>query len=182
MLKSTRKVAAGLLTAAVSGLALALPATPASAAASALDTLTCTSTSTTTYDPPITTTAATSTRSIIQTYGPCVGTGGAAGITGGTHTSSNTTQRSCLQLLSTATVSWTINWSNGQSSTVTAQRVSNLAGAVFTNTFTGTVTGGYLAGRSFIETMTSPSVQITACTLLGGSVSSLGAVHTFTLL
>jgi hypothetical protein len=173
MPKSTRKAAAGLFAAAVSALALALPAAPASAAASALDTLTCTSTSTTT--------AATSTRTIDQTYGPCVGTGAAASITGGTHTSSNTTQRSCLQLLSTATVSWTINWSNGQSSTVTAQRVSNLAGAVFTNTFTGTVTSGYLAGRSFIETMTAPSLQITACTLLGSSVSSLGAAHTFTL-
>ncbi|WP_299540749.1 hypothetical protein [uncultured Streptomyces sp.] len=182
MPKSLRTATAGLLIAAVPALALALPVAPASAAESALDTLTCTSTSTTTYDPPITTTAATSTRAIDQTYGPCVGTGTAASITGGTHMSSNTTQRSCLQLLSTATVSWTINWSNGQSSTVTAQRVSNLAGAVFTNTFTGAVTSGYLAGRSFVETMTAPSLQITNCTLLGGSVSSLGALHTFTLL
>ncbi|MCZ9355100.1 hypothetical protein NGM36_36010 [Streptomyces mutabilis] len=182
MLTSIRKVAAGFLTTAASALAFTLPAAPAGAAVPALDTLTCTSTSTTTYDPPITTTAATSTRTIDQTYGPCLGTGSAASITGGTHTSSNTTQRSCLQLLSTATVSWTINWSNGQSSTVTAQRVSNLAGAVFTNEFTGTVTSGYLTGRSFVETMTAPSLQITNCTLLGGSVSSLGAVHTFTLL
>ncbi|MFI1377716.1 hypothetical protein ACH4UY_37765 [Streptomyces longwoodensis] len=68
-----------------------------------------------------------------------MGTGEAAGGTGGTHTSSNTTSRSCLQLLSTATVSWTIHWSNGQSSTVTAQRISNLAGAVLTNTFTGSM-------------------------------------------
>ncbi|MER7576984.1 hypothetical protein [Streptomyces sp. NPDC126514] len=82
--------------------------------------------------------------------------------------------------MSTATVSWTINWSNGQSSTVTAQRVSTLAVAVFTNTFTGT--SGYLAGRSFVETITTPSLQITNCTLLGGCVSSLGAAHTLTLL
>jgi hypothetical protein len=175
----TSRPAAVLLAAAVSALAFAAPA---GAAAPEVDTLTCTSTSTTTYDPPITTTPATSTRTINQTYGPCVGTGTAASITGGTHTSSHTTQRSCLQLLSTATVSWTIDWSNGQSSTVTAQRVSNLVGAVFTNDFTGTVTSGYLAGRSFVETMTAPSLQITDCTLLGGSVSSLGAVHTFTLL
>ncbi|MFI6090575.1 hypothetical protein [Streptomyces sp. NPDC051218] len=153
-----------------------------SASAQALDTLTCTGTSTTTYDPPITSATASSTRTIDQTYGPCVGTGGAAAITGGTHNSSNTTSRSCLQLLSTATVSWTIHWSNGQSSTVTAQRVSNLAAAVFTNTFTGSVTSGYLQGHNFVETMTAPSLQITACTLRLGSVSSLGAIHTFTLL
>ncbi|MGW7271731.1 hypothetical protein ACWGH5_14515 [Streptomyces sp. NPDC054864] len=154
----------------------------ANASTQALDTLTCTGTSTTTYDPPITSATASSTRTIDQTYGPCVGTGGAAAITGGTHNSSNTTSRSCLQLLSTATVSWTIHWSNGQSSTVTAQRVSNLAAAVFTNTFTGSVTSGYLQGHSFVETMTAPSLQITACTLGLGSVSSLGALHTFTLL
>ncbi|MEU3288635.1 hypothetical protein [Streptomyces longwoodensis] len=178
----TSRPAAVLLAAAVSALAFAVSAAPAGAAAPEVDTLTCTSTSTTTYDPPITTTPATSTRTIHQTYGPCVGTGAAASVTGGTHTSSNITQRSCLQLLSTATVSWTIDWSNGQSSTVTAQRVSNLVGAVFTNDFTGTVTSGYLAGHGFVETMTAPSLQITDCTLLGGSVSSLGAVHTFTLL
>ncbi|MET9499639.1 hypothetical protein [Streptomyces sp. NPDC006552] len=182
MRRPIRNLAAGVFTAAVSALAVALPAAPAGAAPATLTTLTCTGTSTTTYDPPITTTAATSTRTIDQTYGPCVGTGAAASITGGTHTSANTTQRSCLQLLSTATVSWTINWSNGQSSTVTAQRVSNLAGAVFTNDFTGSVTSGYLAGHDFIETMTAPSLQITTCTLLGGSVSSIGALHTFTLL
>ncbi|MFI7387223.1 hypothetical protein [Streptomyces sp. NPDC049813] len=182
MRRSFRRLAAALLTTGVTALAFALPASPAGAAPRTVTTLTCTSTSTTTYDPPITTTAATSTRTIDQTYGPCLGTGAAAAVTGGTHTSSNTTQRSCLQLLSTATVSWTINWSNGQSSTVTAQRVSNLAGAVFTNEFTGTVTSGYLAGHGFVETMTAPSLQITTCTLLGGSVSGLGAVHTFTLL
>ncbi|MET9254951.1 hypothetical protein ACGFZL_12090 [Streptomyces sp. NPDC048182] len=163
-------------------LATAVPAGAAQGSATALDTLNCTSSSTTTYSPPITTTPAASTRTINQTYGPCVGTGAAAPITGGTHSSTNTTTRSCLQLLSTATVSWTIHWNTGQSSTVTAQRVSNLAGAVFTNTFTGTVTGGFLQGRSFVETMTAPSLQITACTLGQGSVAGIGAAHTFTLL
>ncbi|RSS38370.1 hypothetical protein [Streptomyces sp. WAC08241] len=179
-----RSITAGTWSAAV-GLALLsalAPATPAGAAPQDLDTLTCTGTSTTTYNPPITAVPATTTRTIHQTYGPCAGTGAAAAVTGGTHDSSNTTSRSCLQLLSTATVSWVIHWSNGQSSTVTAQRVSNLAGAVFTNTFTGTVTSGFLKDRGFVETMTSPSLQITACTLGLGSVSGLGAAHTFTLL
>ncbi|MET9716854.1 hypothetical protein ABZZ46_15745 [Streptomyces rochei] len=163
-------------------LLLAVTVTPASASPQALDTLNCTSSSSTTYDPPITLVPQTSKRTINQAYGPCVGTGAAADVTGGTHTSSNITLRSCLQLLSTATVSWTIKWNNGESSTVTAQRVSNLAGAVFTNTFTGTVTSGFLEGHTFVETMTAPSTQITACTLGLGSVSSLGAEHTFTLL
>ncbi|GIG70537.1 hypothetical protein [Phytomonospora endophytica] len=146
-----------------------------------LDTLTCASSSTTTYDPPIGLTPVTTTRTIHQVYGPCVGTGVASAVTGGTHDSSNTTARSCLQLLSTATVSWTIHWSNGSQSTVTTQRVSNLAGAVFTNTFTGTVTSGLLTGHAVVETMTAPSTQILACTLGQGTVSSLGAVHTLTI-
>ncbi|MFJ8194224.1 hypothetical protein ACIQ8D_31380 [Streptomyces sp. NPDC096094] len=172
------------LWASVVGTALLLAATvaPTSAASQDLVTLNCTGSSSTTYEPPITLTPDTSKRTINQTYAPCVGTGEAAEVTGGTHTSSNITLRSCLQLLSAATVSWTIKWSNGESSTVTAGRVSNLAGAVFTNTFTGTVTNGFLKGHTFVETMTAPSTQITACTLGLGSVSSLGAEHTFTLL
>lgn len=181
MSRTIRCTAAGTALAAV-GISLLGPAAAADAAPQLLDTLTCTSTSTTTYSPAITTTPSTTTRTIHQTYGPCVGTGSAAGITGGTHDDSNTTSRSCLQLLSTATVTWTIHWNTGQQSTVTANRVSNLAGAVFTNTFTGTVTAGPLQGHAFVETMTAPSTQITACTLGQGSVSSLGAVHTLNIL
>ncbi|WP_282202236.1 hypothetical protein [Kitasatospora fiedleri] len=167
---------------ALAGTAVLLPAGQIGPAhAAPLSTLTCASTSTTTYDPPITLSPTTTTRTIHQVYGPCMGTGAAAAVTGGTHDDSNVTQRSCLQLLATAQVSWTIHWSNGQQSTVTTQRVSNLAGAVFTNTFTGTVTSGLLAGHAVVETMTSPSTQITACTLGAGSVSSLGAVHTLNI-
>ncbi|MGW0933065.1 hypothetical protein [Streptomyces sp. NPDC002644] len=44
------------------------------------------------------------------------------------------------------------------------------------------MTSGSLQGHSYVETMTAPALQITACTSASGSVSSLGAVHTFTLL
>ncbi|MFB8777989.1 hypothetical protein [Streptomyces broussonetiae] len=60
---------------------------------------------------------------------------------------------------------------------MTAQRVSNLAGAVFTNTFTSSVTSGSFQDHGFVETMTALSLQIAACALAGGSVCSLGAVH-----
>ncbi|GAB2662915.1 hypothetical protein [Nocardia goodfellowii] len=166
--------------AAASVLAAALVGITASPATAVVDSLTCAvGSSTTTYDPPITMTQATTTRTIDQVYGPlCVGTGSAAGITSGTHYSSNTTSRSCLQLLSTGNVSWTITWNTGQTSTVSTSRVSNVVGAVFSNVFTGTVTAGVLQGHTLIENMTAPSLPITLCTAGLGNVSQLNSVHT----
>ena len=172
------RVAVAMCLLLVSGAVLA-SATPS--AADPLTTLTCTSTSVTTYDPPISITAAPTTRTITQGYGPCIGTGAGVSVTSGVHASSNLTHRSCLQLLSTGSVTWTITWNTGATSTVSTQRVSNLAGAVFTNTFTGTVTDGLFEGKSVVETMTSPSTEITLCTLGLGTVSTLNAVHTLTI-
>ncbi|NEB77605.1 hypothetical protein G3I40_20655 [Streptomyces sp. SID14478] len=163
--------------------AAGLSAAPATAGTAALDTLNCLAgTSKTTYNPPITQTASDTTRTIDQKYSACVGTGAAAGITSGTHKDSNVTNRSCLQLLSTGTVSWTIKWNNGKTSKVTAQRVSEVVGALFQNTFSGKITEGVLAGHNFIEVMTAPSLDITKCTLGQGTVSELNSVHTFVAL
>ncbi|MEB8338131.1 hypothetical protein [Streptomyces endophyticus] len=160
-----------------------MAATPASADTASLDTLHCpTGTSKTTYDPPISRTEVDTTRTIDQKYTGCVGTGAAAGVTSGTHKDSNVTRRSCLQLGSEGDVSWEIKWNNGKTSKVSAHRVSNLVGAVFTNTFTGKITDGLLAGHGFVETMTALSPEITECTLNGGTVSELNADHTLNVI
>lgn len=160
----------------------AASATPSHDDGVLLDTLVCVSKSTTTYEPPITLEPAETTRTIDQSYGPCIGTGEGAGVRSGTHYSTNRTNRSCLQLLSSATVTWTIEWNTGHTSTVRANRVSNVAGAVFTNTFTGSIVSGQFAGRSMIETMTAPATDITLCTLGLGKLTGLNSLHTLTII
>lgn len=66
----------------------------------------------------------------------------------------------------------TITWNTGQTSTLTLNRVTNVAGAVITVTQTGTVTGGLFSGDTVVMTATAPSTDVLNCTLGLGTVSS----------
>ncbi|MFD1216074.1 MULTISPECIES: hypothetical protein [Microbulbifer] len=158
-------VAAGAL------LGLSLVAVPAQA--QSVDTITCTGSSNTTYDPPITNQPATVTFSDDSVYAPCEST--VPGITAGSGSfSSPVAGRSCLSLLEMYPVTVFIDWNNGQSSTLQLNAVTNIGAGVYTVTQTGTVTDGLFLGRSAVRQLVAPSIDILACTLGLGSVSSIG--------
>ncbi len=146
---------------------LGLAATPAHA----IDTITCTGSAQTTFSPPITDQPSTVTFTSDFSYTPCIST--VPGVTSGSRNITANVTRSCASLLETETVSSTINWNNGQSSTAQSTRVASLAGAAYTVTHTGTVTSGLFQGRSFVHQMTAPSTDILLCTLGLGDVATI---------
>lgn len=167
-----RVIAACIL---ATGMGLGLAATPSQA--QSLDTITCTGSTQSTFNPPLTNQLADTTFNSQTTYGTCIST--IAGITGGSRSVSAPINSSCLELLDSESLTMTIDWNNGQSSTVQANAIANIAAAVFTVTQTGTVTGGPFAGRSFVQQLTAPSLDITLCTLGLGNVSTIN--HTVVL-
>jgi hypothetical protein len=86
--------------------------------------------------------------------------------------------RSCLDLLDSETVTFTINWNTGQTSTITGNTSVTIVGAALIVTITGNVTEGLFAGDSVVQTVTGPSTDITLCTLGLGSVSSIYSLVT----
>ncbi|WP_330181442.1 hypothetical protein OHB26_34515 [Nocardia sp. NBC_01503] len=143
------------------------------ASAGALD-LTCTppSSETVTYNPPVTMTPQPTTATVSTVFGPCVSATNPA-VTAGSRSLTAPLTRSCLQLLdSGGPYLVTITWNTGQTSTLTLNRVTNVAGAVITVTQTGTVTGGLFSGDTVVMTATAPSTDVLNCTLGLGTVSS----------
>ncbi|QFZ20912.1 hypothetical protein [Saccharothrix syringae] len=129
------------------------------------------------YTPPLTGTTRTVTVSTTALYGPCTSLSQPA-ITSGSRTASFTITASCLDLLDPGTVTYTITWNTGQSSTITSSYTSAVAGAVLTVVATGTVTSGLFAGDSVVTNFTGPATDITLCTLGLGSVSSVYTLGT----
>ncbi|HWO63678.1 MAG TPA: hypothetical protein VNO31_26960 [Umezawaea sp.] len=97
-------------------------------------------------------------------YGPCTSLSHPA-ITSGTRTAAFTITAGCLDLVGPGTITYTITWNTGQSSTITSNYASTVAGAVLTVVSTGTVTAGLFAGDSVVATFTGPATDITLCTL-----------------
>lgn len=175
-----RTALAGLLTAATIALGLVTTATPA--AAGALD-VTCVppSSQTTTFTPPLTSTAAPTTVSASTQYGPCT-SATVPGLTAGSRSGAfSYPSRSCLDLLDSAAVTYTITWNTGQQSTISGNTTVTQVGAVLIITVTGNVTAGLFAGDSVIQTSTAAATSITLCTLGLGSVSSIYSLITLVI-
>ncbi|MGW8064246.1 hypothetical protein ACVV2G_18715 [Streptomyces ziwulingensis] len=155
-------------------------AAPANAAASGLLDVTCVppSSGTTTYTPPLTSTSQVVTSTQQWQFGPCVSTSVPA-LTSGTVSAVGAPRaRSCLELLDSGSATRTIVWNTGQTSTISFNYTTSVAGAVLLFTVTGTVTSGLFAGDSVVATQTGPATDILLCTLGLGQVSSIYGLFT----
>jgi hypothetical protein len=167
-----RSALASLITAAA--IVLSVVATASPATASTLD-VTCIppSSQTTTFTPPLTLVPKPVTVTASTQYGPCSSTT-VPGLTAG---SRNATifypRRSCLDLLKSEAVTFTIHWNTGQQSTISGNTTASVVGAALVVTITGNVTSGLFAGDSVVQTVTGPSTDVTLCTLGLGTVSSI---------
>jgi hypothetical protein len=160
-----------VLVAAILGLAAPL-ATITPAAAGVLD-VTCTppSTNVNTYTPPLTATPQTVVVNSSGQYS-CV-SATVPGLTSGTRSVEVTAPgRSCLDLLAEFTITQTITWNTGQTSTISGTSTVAIAGATHVTTMTGTVMAGLFTGDSVLSTTVGPSAPILLCTLGLGTVSS----------
>lgn len=161
----SRTALASLLTAAAIVFSVVATATPATAGA--LD-VTCTppSSQTVTYNPPLTRTPGPVAVSTSTQYGPCT-SASVPGLTSGSRSGNfNYPNFSCLNLLQSAPVTYTITWNTGQQSTISGNTTVNTVGGAITVTVTGNVTAGLFAGDSVLQTATGASTDITLCTLL----------------
>ncbi|MFD1146233.1 hypothetical protein [Saccharothrix hoggarensis] len=171
----SRTVMAGLLTTAATVLGLMAFATPATAGA--LD-VTClpTSSQTASFSPPLTLTPGPTTVTASTQYGPCTSTS-VPELTSGSRSATITYPAlSCLDLVTSAPLTFTITWNTGQTSTISGSTTVTTAGAALVVTITGNVTAGLFAGDSVVQTITGPSTAVTLCTLGMGTVPSIYGV------
>jgi hypothetical protein len=150
-------------------------AVPASARESGLLDVTCLppSSSSTSFSPPLTNTPQPSATSSSWQLGPCV-SASVPGLTSGTHADTGTLRpRSCLELLSSGAITAEVTWNTGDTSTLSMNRTTTVAGAVMIVTMTGTVTSGLFAGDTAIATFTGPATDILLCTAGLGTVSNI---------
>jgi hypothetical protein len=153
-------------------------ASPASAAG-LLD-VTCTppSSTTTTFSPPLTNTPQLSSSTVSSQFGPCVSLSQPA-LTSGTFTKTNSARpRTCLDLLSATSITLTITWNTGQTSTLSVNVTSTIVGAALVVTGTGTVTAGLFTGDTVATTQTGPAADVLLCTAGLGTVPSIYALIT----
>lgn len=164
------------LAAVCTGLAVAAPA---HAQAGDLVCLPPTSSSVT-FSPALTTTPQDVTVTTNNLFGPCTSTT-VPGITSGTFSGTfHVPGRSCLTLAGSGSSASTITWNTGQSSTLSLNYTTTIAGAVYTSVLTGTVTGGLFAGDTVISNQTGPATDVLTCTLGLGTVSGIYTVGTLT--
>lgn len=178
-MNNSLRAAAAVLMTAVSALVLTVAGPAGTASAGALD-VTCTapSSQTVTYTPPLTATPQTVDVDITTQYGPCVSSS-EPDITSGFRTyTGREPARSCVDLLDNGVSTFTITWNTGQTSTVVANRVVTIAGAVMVATHTGTVTSGLFAGGTVIHVATGPSADVLLCTAGLGTVPGVYALVT----
>lgn len=175
----SRTALASLLTAAA--IVFSVVATAPPATAGVLD-VTCLppSSQNTTYTPPLTNTAGPVTVSTSTQYGPCTST--EPGLTSGSRSGNfNYSSFSCMNLLQSAAVTYTITWNTGQYSTISGSTTVNTVGGVITVIVTGNVTAGLFAGDSVVQIATGASTDITLCTLGLRSVSSTNSLITLAI-
>ncbi|WP_283136102.1 hypothetical protein [Rhizohabitans arisaemae] len=176
------RLLAALLSALLAAAMLTAPGTAASVAPAGPLEITCTppSGNIATFTPPLTLTPQTVTVANSATYSPCVSATQPA-VTSGTRSNLNTQTRSCLDLLTSGTVTFTITWNTGQTSTVSGTTTTSTAGAAIVFTTTGTVTTGLFAGSSVAQVNTAPSADILLCTAGLGTVSGVTSLVTLTI-
>ena len=169
-----RTALASLLTAAALVVSVVATATPA--AASTLD-VTCAGSDSITFTPPLTLAPQTVTISASTQYGPCTSSS-VPGLTAGSRSFTINATRSCLDLLNSAPVTFTITWNTGQQSTVSGNATASHVGAALVVTITGNVTAGLFAGDSVVHTATGPATNTVLCTAGLGTVSSIYSLVT----
>lgn len=154
----------------------------AGSAAASSDAVACTPTSSSvaTFNPPLTSTEAPTTITASRVYSPCV-SALYPQLISGTSFGVRSVPRSCLDLLASSRISWTIDWNTGQSSDVVANGAVNIVGAVVTVTYTGTVVSGLFAGDTLVQQEVGPATSILECTLGLGTVSSFYATMTLVI-
>jgi hypothetical protein len=131
------------------------------------------SSETSTYSPPLTDTPQADTITHISSYGPCVSLSEPSLTSGTVHTVGHNAALSCADLLVSFVNTFTINWNNGQTSTVSGNAVTNIEDGVLTITTTGTVTSGLFAGDTVVEQVTGTSNPLSLCLLGEGTVPSI---------
>ncbi len=172
MLTSPRTAMAVLMTA-VSASALLVLGPAGTASAGVLD-VTCAppSSVTATYTPPLTTTPRNVAISSTAHYGPCTSLSHPAVTAGFRARTANDQEQTCFDLLDVVSLTFTITWNTGQTSTISANRTINIVGAALVLTDTGTVTSGLFAGSTVVQTTTGPAADVLLCTAGLGTVSS----------
>ncbi|WP_156910404.1 hypothetical protein [Nocardia mangyaensis] len=143
------------------------------ASAGVLD-LTCVppSSETVTYNPALTSTPQATTVDVATVLGPCTSTS-RPDITSGSRNVTVQLTRSCLELLDSGPTNFTLTWNTGETSTISANRASNIAGAVITVTHTGVVTSGVFTGDTVLLQTVGAATDILTCTLGLGTVANL---------
>lgn len=133
-----------------------------------------------TYDPPLTTTPQTVTLSVSAHFSPCVSL--TQPVSSATSTGSATIpNRTCSTLVGSSSTTFTLDWDTGDTSTISADAVSTIAGGVYSVTSTGTVTAGLFEGGTYVANYTGPALEILLCQLGLGTVSSVNTVGTVTI-
>ncbi|BAJ25890.1 MULTISPECIES: hypothetical protein [Kitasatospora] len=153
--------------------ALVLPAPPARAAGSLLD---CPGTATSTYAPPLTAAGAPTTITLSEVLTPCAAPGTA--VTSGTASLvvPVPTPYPCGQLAGSGTLTRTITWNTGQTSTLTGTYTATFVGATIVGNGSGTVVSGLFAGQPFTDVRVTPSEQVLRCEAALATVSGTVAV------
>lgn len=148
---------------------------PGNAAAAAGVDLTCTPPSSAglRFDPPVTNHPQTATLTSSRRYGPCISPAHPDITSGVSDASATFPGATCLSLFGANSITIRITWNNGQTSTLSGNNVSSLAGATLTVVTTGTVTSGVFAGGTFVHTVVYPSPDILLCNLGLGALPSL---------
>lgn len=154
-------------------IAASLVATGSPAGAAGVLDATCTtpSSATTTFSPPLSNTPQPVTITTTVLYSPCIST--APGLTSGSRSSVVARTTQCSDLLASGSLTFTVNWNTGQTSTLHTNFTSTSVGVARVVTHTGQVNSGLFAGDNVIQTLTSPSLDLVNCTLGLGTVSSV---------
>ncbi|MEU4745961.1 hypothetical protein AB0G02_36625 [Actinosynnema sp. NPDC023658] len=172
MIKSLRSATA-VLTTAVAALVLTVLGPAGTASAGVLD-VTCTppSSQVDTFTPPLSMTPQNVTVGITSQLGPCVSLSNPAITSGSINFSALVPGLSCLDLLQSGSITYTIVWNTGQTSTVSANYTVTIVGAALVVTRTGTVTSGLFTGSAVLQVITGPAADVLLCTAGLGTVSS----------
>lgn len=163
------RIAAAFLTA-LGSIILFIPAAPAQAQVALV---TCGGSQTTTYSPGLTNTAQTVQRAGQTLHTPCVSTAAPFTFSGSTSFTS-TSVLSCLSLTSANTGTDLITWSTGRTSTFSYNRTVTVVQGQTVVTLTGSITAGDFLGSTAEETITSVSLDLTACSSAQGITSTYG--------
>jgi hypothetical protein len=168
----TAAVAALALAAAIAG-APAAQAAPAPAAATIID-VSCVSPNSTDvlkFTPPLQLAPAIPTTVDKTTnYQPCRSQTSPNVISGFLHTIGTLAADACPMVLNPGTVSQTITWNTGATSTLSMSRTATLSGTTLTVNFIGTVTAGLFAGSNAKQTYVASTPDLAACLAGTGAV------------